>query len=333
MERFKTLRDGRESAPAFPQQGFIADTSETITPGQNARSFLMPPGQNDNPRAPADARTGVPLPLAPVYDLSNMKPQAIQEHHLWYPRLSPQLRTLGGMALRVSLIQKVHMQYHNQGKEKAFHHIFGPGVKVPEDIREQVGLCVVQAAGYLPDMVVDTSHGEPLVRAMKTWERNRLQKPDQFVSPSYRQVVSYRNKWLPEAKLCHAKSVLIDNLKSQSELSYRDLHYGYDALKKLFTDYVTDILQQNKNRDLKRFTSTKCYASGLRAIEDAVSIAARQATVGGLPLNLVYKNLQSEGMLHPKMLGSAEAMLLYKIGNESGRRLMLDGLYDQMQSA
>lgn len=265
------------------------------------RSFFVPEDTIDpNLRAPMDEQTGMPLPIAPRSDLTSRNPEDINEHHGWFPRLHPALRTRGGRALRASRLQRVEKSQHNHGDKTALHALVRFGPELPTVEAEQFGLCALALALYLPDKVVDTSGGEIEVRSMKDWEHNRLSELGILSPPRPKQVKSYRDKWLPGMSLVDAKQHLLLQRQKQADFGYRNMHYGFDPLREFVRSYVFEQDLSDVKPSLRRkFIYQGDIEAGLTLLGVASVTASRTALIRGQPLDAVYGDLYRREQLHP----------------------------------
>ncbi len=324
------LRDASGFCNHLLPPGDIRDTghfgrSEALV--DTDRSFLVASQENGRLQAPVDERTGMPLPIAPRSDLNSVPTEFVNYHHGFHPRLTPVLRTRGGRALRTSRIQRVHREQHNYGERTSFHCIFQEGPPIPTDEAEQLGLCGLGIAGYLPDKVVDTRQGASLVRDMKDWEFRRLSERGVFLFPKPQQVKKYRDKWLPGATLVDAKNKLLDNREKQALFGYRNVQYGLDPIRGFITALVIEQDLSDVKPSLRRdFLLRHDTQAGLTLLGIASVLASRTATVKGESFNKVYDDLYAEGRLHPMMQPGAANLLMYKMGNAMGRVALLPKL-------
>lgn len=310
-----TTRDSNGRGPHLPP-GQLIQSESIQTPAQRAGSFLI----DNSGKCPVDELTGLPLPIAPTVDIDAALPHKINEHHHFYPRLGPVLRdTLGGRALRVSRIQRVGIEQHNFG-ENPFHTFFPEGPDVPTDPREQLGFCVLACAGYLPESVVDTSAGEPLIRDMKTWEFDRLRRPNSYVAPLPIQVKRYRDRRFPHMSLLDAKERLINSRKKQAELTYRSIVYGFDPMKRFIAEQMLlQDFEEVRPNMRNSFLDREDISKGLAIIAIGTCLAAESASVNGRPLNEIYVELRKAGRIHPLMPPSPSTLIKNKLGHTQNR--------------
>jgi hypothetical protein len=278
-------------------------------------------------KCPVDIATGLPLPIAPVFDMNALSPDDINEHHHFYPRLSPVLRdTSGGRALRVSRIQRVAKIQHNFG-DKFFHKYFPEGPDIPFDPLEQLGLCVLACAGYLPTRVVDTQGGEPAVRDMLPWELGRLQRPGSYLEPLPMQVKRFRDRRYPDLTLREAKDEMISSRKKQAGLSYQNLLYGFDPMKKFMSEEILGLdFSEVKPRTIRGFLEKKDVGKGLTILAIGAKLVAERATVQGRPLEKVYDEQLRAGRINHLMPQSPSTLIKNKLGAVEHRVELLNGL-------
>ena len=326
------LRDASGFCNHLLPPGDIRDTGHFEGSGalvDTDRSFLV--SGESSLQAPVDERTGIPLPIAPRSDLGSVPGEFINWHHAFHPRLSPVLLTRGGRALRNSRIQRVHREQHNYGERASFHCKFTQGPAIPDDEPNQLGLCGIAIAGYLPDQVVDTWGGEPRVRAIKDWEFRRMSEPGELLQPNPSQVKKYRDKWLPGLTLVDAKTHLLNNRERQAKFGYRNMQYGLDPIRDFITGYVLEQdLSEVKPSIRNGFLSNKSIEAGLTLLGIASVIASHTARVKDIPFTEVYDELYTEGRLHPMMQPGAANLLMYKLGNTVGRVALLPRLRESM---
>jgi hypothetical protein len=329
-----TLRDGSEHEGQLPSPG-RNQYHEFDAPSDYAGGFFntpLPPGVE---RAPVDAETGVPLPIAPRSDLGSIPRNRLTVHHHCFPYSSPLLQTRGGKALRVSRLQLVTLPQHNHGKG-SFHNILRAGPILPEDEDGQVGQCAISVAHYLPENVVDISTGESLVRTRRDWEYRRLSETGELSEqppPKPRQVQKFRNKWLPGVPLLDAKQELVSRRLQQAELRYRFINYGLDPIRDLFAGYVLgQDLSEVKPALRRKFMREGGAEDGLRILGVAAVLASQRARVKDESLDVVYARLHRQGRLHPRMPERAGSLIMHKLGNYAGRTALLPELRARLQS-
>lgn len=288
---------------------------------------------DEREQCPVDEITGMPLPIAPHVDLNALSPSQINEHHHFYPRLSPILRnSLGGRALRVSRIQRVATTQHNFG-ENPYHRFFPNGPEIPVDPTAQLGLCVLACAGYLPAQVVDTSRGEPVVRTMKDWEYRRLSQPSVALEPLPYQVKRYRDRRFPGKQLFEAKQDLLISRQRQANLTYKNLIYGFDPMKNFMLDRVLDQDFSDIDKKLRRkFLEQNSIEAGLCILAIGSRLAAESATINGEKLGAVYRDINNDGRLHPLMPESPSTIIKHKLGHITHRVEILPFLRSQLNA-
>jgi hypothetical protein len=309
--------------PLRPDQHEIECCEQTpVTDG----SFFV----DHSGKAPTDEQTGMPLPISPA-DLSVLPPDQTNEHHHFFPRLSPVLRnSLGGKALRVSRIQRVAITQHNFG-EKPFHKYFQEGPNIPSDPETQLGMCVLACAGYLPPKVVDTSEGQPTVRTMKEWEYNRLTRPNNYIEPLPYQVKRFRDRRFPNLSLRAAKDELVSSRKRQAELTYENLIYGFDPMKTFMLSQVVAQDFSEVDSSIKHnFLESNDIEAGLCLLAIGSVLAAETAKINGEKLNEVYRDIYHDGRLHPMMPPNASTIIKHKLGHIPHRVEMLAYLRSEL---
>lgn len=296
------------------------------TPELDRSSFV-----DESGKCPVDAQTGMPLPIAPTVDLSALPQNEINEHHHFYPRLSPILRdSLGGRALRVSRIQRVATTQHNFG-DRPYHTFFKDGPDIPTDPQTQLGMCVLACAGYLPPQVVDTTSGEPVVRNMKEWEHNRLGRPNTYIEPQPFQVKRFRDRRFPGMPLIEAKTELINSRKRQAELTYQNLIYGFDPMKQfMFNRVLTQDYSDVDAALLRNFLEQDDVEAGLCLLAIGAYKAAEEAKINTEPLTEVYSDIYSDGRLHPAMPQNPVTIIKHKLGHIPHRIEMLPFLKSEL---
>lgn len=324
METVGPARSAANQSPC-PVPQAIECCDETLV---TRESFFV----DQSGKCPVDELTGMPLPIAPHINLSALSPAQINEHHHFYPRLSPILRnSLGGRALRVARIQRVATTQHNFG-ETPFHKFFQEGPDIPSDPETQLGMCVLACAGYLPPKVVDTSTGEPIVRPMKDWEYSRLSKPNTYLDPMPHQVKRYRDRRFPGMSLIDAKAELVNSRKRQAELTYQNLIYGFDPMKNFMLNRVLAQDFSEVGNSLKlNFLEKNDIEAGLCLLAIGSVLAAENAKINGENLDEVYRDIYSDGRLHPMMPASAATIIKHKLGHIPHRVEMLPFLRSELQ--
>lgn len=279
---------------------------------------------NSSLRAPVDELTGIPLPIAPTVDVHSANPEDINDHHSYFPKSDPILKeTLGGRALRVARIQRVGKEQHNF-TNRSLHSVYKFGPQIPTDPREQIGSCILLCAGYIPNMVVDTSDGSPSTRPISDWEYNRLSRPASFSVPAPSEVKRFRDNRFPDIPLNLAKISLMEAREQQSRLSYHSLVYGFDPLRNFVIDRVLEQDYSDVRKTIiRKFVEKNDTESGLRLLAIGSLLVSESALVNGRPLESVYREIYSDGRIHNKMPRNPTNIIKNKLGTISYRESIL----------
>jgi hypothetical protein len=323
MEPVGIARSAADQSPR-PVQQAIECCDETLAPSE---SFVV----DKSGKSPVDELTGMPLPIAPTEDLTSLSSNQINEHHHFFPRLSPALRnSLGGRALRVSRIQRVASTQHNFG-ENPYHKFFQEGPHIPTDAATQLGMCVLACAGYIPPQTVDTSSGEPIVRSLKEWEYHRLVRPSKFLEPQPFQVKRFRDRRFPGMPLFDAKLELINSRKRQADLTYQNLLYGFDPMKQFMLNRViSQDYSDVRPAIIRDFLERDDAEAGLCLMAIGAYKAAEEAKINGTSLMAVYADIYTDGRLHPAMPESPATIIKHKLGHISHKLEVLPFLKSEL---
>jgi hypothetical protein len=194
-------------------------------------------------------------------------------------------------------------------------------------------MCVLACAGYLPGKVVDTSTGEPVVRTIKDWEYFRLSKPNEPLEPLPRQVKRFRDRRFPGMSLFDAKSELMNCRKRQADLTYKNLVYGFDPMKKFMLERVLAQDFSEVDATLRRkYLERGDVEAGLCILAIGSVLAAESGVVGEDSLVDVYRDIYSDGRLHPLMPPNASTIIKHKLGHVGHRMDMLPVLKQRLEA-
>lgn len=105
---------------------------------------------------PVDLSTGVPLVIAPRYDIPRrlMSTQGENDwHHAVFPKRRNSLQSKSGKAIRTSRVQFVNYDEH-----RTYHYYFDDYMtnewEMPKTTLERFGMTVLMSAGYIPKEAV-----------------------------------------------------------------------------------------------------------------------------------------------------------------------------------
>lgn len=105
---------------------------------------------------PVELSTGVPLIIAPRYDIPKrlMSSQGENDwHHAVFPKKRPGLQSKSGKAIRSSRVQFVNYNEH-----RTYHYFFDDYMtndwEMPKTSLERFGMTVLMAAGYIPNKAI-----------------------------------------------------------------------------------------------------------------------------------------------------------------------------------
>lgn len=102
---------------------------------------------------PFEQATGIPLVIAPRYDIPRRLSSAQGEndwHHAVFPKKRPGLQSKSGKAVRSARVQFVNYDEH-----RTYHYFFDEQMtntwELPKTALERFGMTVLLAAGYIPE--------------------------------------------------------------------------------------------------------------------------------------------------------------------------------------
>jgi hypothetical protein len=345
-EVIATPRDCFEESCQLPSKGLTGNGLAPLTPGNIAGSLLIsqavqseepvfyPEGIDKRPRAPSDEETGAPLALVPYLGMDTLPTDDTNTHHGIYPENHERLKSLGGKALRVSRLQVVPGWLHNGDSKTAFHTIYGDGIEIPETISEQAGLVAILAAGFIPELVVDTSKEEPIVRIPTAEERAFLTKTGQPTHISGKTIERFQRIVMPKLN----ESDVMERLTTWSRLSadrrYRGIYYGANQVTEFLRSFVIEQDISAFNRKLMRkFIKYGEPDVGMTLLGQAAVAASEEATVKGVPFRQVYRGLWLRGLVNVNMSYQPADYLVSRLGSPIGRALLMPLLRECLSNA
>jgi hypothetical protein len=271
----------------------------------------------------------MPLPILPTHVLPVNDPVEANMHHAWHPSTAPELQGLAGQALRHSRVQLVAATDHNLGDKKQgplTYHDYYAGPPLPTSEAEIFRMCVLAAAGYIPDRAIDI-HGPNGPREIRINELQRgiLRKP---AVPMHinnatkarmqaRAIEAYQTFERPtttEAE--YVNQYLQDFEARQKEIDgfhYRHLVYRYEPIRDFFRDYaLRQDLRDVNELVIEEFLGTRDADRKARLGRWLLARAVERSTD---PMEHAYADLRKDGYLHPLMPPAARLLTLYKLGN------------------
>jgi hypothetical protein len=284
---------------------------------------------------PLDPETRIPLSIAPpLQDLPRDCPDIANEHHLYHPACSPELQSIGGIALRNSRIQLLPPSKHNDGPHN-YHNIFkGPPLPAADDEEEQFRLCVLSCAGYLPPNVLDISGDEPVNRPMTARERYFFRRPARAVPARLKDVERYRtNHPVPETLSLSDEAILqLLNVRytKQATLSSNHIRYSYDPIQMFFKDFALRRPLTHIGSEIDEFLLTK---DDTRRRYLGHWLLAKQSEVATEKIQNEYKAVLQAGLLHPLMPKWSRSLVIHKLGDAVRRETMFPELAEVLRAA
>ncbi len=278
---------------------------------------------------PVDELTGIPLPILPLEFLDHNSSQA-NWHHPWHANSAPELQGLGGRALRHSRVQLVRATDHNY-KDKTGrpnYHNFYIGPELPTDTRKQFELCVIAAAGYMPDMAIDLRSGEPVVVPMSDVELTLLRTPAKAKPVTKADKIRLRRRitqeYDPEEQVGsrrqsykQALNNLRDHQVKQASFGFHHMVYQYQPMRDFFQQLVVEQEVEGINEtQVEEFLLTKNIEAKQKLGQQLLELAVHQTAD---QVEEPYKVLRRAGKFHPKMPEVASKLVLYKLGTHEER--------------
>ncbi len=244
-------------------------------------------------QTPTDVLSGLPLPIVPDENvrLPIDNPFVADLHHGFHPASHPDLQSLGGKALRHSRLQLVDKNYHNH-TERSYHRFFeGPPIPVNPD--EQFKICVLAAAGFVPDQGIDLSSGDPEI-----------------------------------VELTPSQKIQLVEVDPDDQYGRRELKYRYTPIHDFFVDYALgrDITHV-KEKIIDEFVHTEHED---RAKYLGHFLIAQTAVVASDTVAEQYREVYDAGMLHPMMPSHPASLVKFKLGNDSQRVSLIPALKDRL---
>ncbi len=276
---------------------------------------------------PLDDISGMPLPLLPT-EMLDRENERTNWHHAWHANSAPQLQGIGGRALRHSRVQLVRDIDHNhgdrsQGKLTYHDHYIGP--PLPTTDQERLKLCVIAAAGYVPDTAIDlwAKQGPRVVR-MTTDQKSLLKLPEQ-PRPMNQQDHSWvLRKARDDYATVNGTAVNFEDFVSgritdfnarrrkQAAFGLRHLVYQYDPLRAFLRQTVLEQdLSHVREARVDEFLHTTDDDRKLRLGRWLIGEAVKKSTDH---IQAPYRELYAAGNLHPSMPRDVNGLVVWKLG-------------------
>lgn len=280
---------------------------------------------------PLDEVSGMPLPILPQEFLSVHNPDIANWHHPWHAESAPQLQGLGGKALRHSRVQLVRATDHNMGDKrrgKLTYHDFYIGPPLPDDDGDKFDLCVIAAAGYVPEKAIDLRGDEPTIKRMNKSELELLRTPANIkpLCPTdalrikRRAVRDYRSSKQSGACRNYVKQAFAEHRAKQEQQAGFGLHhlvYQYQPMRDFFRHYVLEQdLTDVHEVKIEEFLLTRDQARKERLGRWLLGQAVSRRTDS---VQYPYQELRRAGKLHPRMPAEASVLVMYKLGAQEER--------------
>jgi hypothetical protein len=132
--------------------------------------------------------------------------------------------------------------------------------------------------------------------------------------------------------LIDAKAELINSRKRQADLTYQNLIYGFDPMKNFMLNRVLAQDYSEVDSSLKlNFLEKGDTEAGLCLLAIGSVLAAETAKINNEKLDEVYRDIYSDGRLHPMMPASAATIIKHKLGHIPYRVEMLGFLRSELQ--
>ena len=283
---------------------------------------------------PVDELTGIPLPLMPYDILPANQPEIANWNHAWHPSSAPELQSIGGHALRNSRLQLVlatdHNMYSRTTGRPTYHDLY-KGPELITDEVKQFKICVLSAAGYIPDRAIDLHGGSdgPRVLAMADWQKDILRMPayikpvrqlelDRFALSAAR---AYRQQVNPSlTKNAYVKETVNDYIAAREQQAGFACHhvvYRYEPLRDFFKHRaLNQDLRHLKDAKIEEFLLT---SDPERKLHLGRWLLAEAVDVTTEPVSADYQQLYAQGRLHPAMPADARQLVLHKLGRRADR--------------
>lgn len=284
---------------------------------------------------PMDEMSGIPLPILPQEYLPMGKPDIANWHHPWHAESAPELQGLGGKALRHSRVQLVRATDHNMGDKrrgKLTYHDFFVGPPLPTTDDERFRLCVISAAGYVPDEAIDLRGDEPKITFMDEAQIELLRMQAQ---PRRVQTADVRRlerraardfRSLRRSGGSKRVQEMTDELQQkydrQASFGLHHVIYQYQPMRDFFRKHVAEQgLENIPETTVEEFLRTPQQVKKEQLGSFILKTAVEQTTD---PVRSQYQNLRLAGKLHPSMPDDARDLVLYKLGNWESRQKLAE---------
>jgi hypothetical protein len=287
---------------------------------------------------PMDEETGMPLPLLPTGILERDDSHT-NWHHAWHPNSAPELEGLGGRALRHSRVQLVRDVDHNHGdklKGKLTYHDHYVGPPLPSTDEDRLKLCVISAAGYIPDEAIDLwSRDGPTIVRMTPSQKHVLHEPEKprpmndqdkgwvmrRAHETYGQMEDSSVSF--DTFLADRFAEFHEHRRRQAAFGLAHIVYQYDPLRAFLRQVVlSQDLSHVREARVDEFLHTTDLDRKLRLGRWLIGEAVHKSTDH---IQVPYRQLYAAGKLHPQMPRDVNGLVVWKLGMRPKRnKLVVD---------
>ncbi len=282
---------------------------------------------------PLDSLSGMPLSVAPpLQPLPRNNPNVANWHHLYHPRDSAELHTVGGCALRNSRVQLLLVRDHNVGRHTYHTYFKGPVLPQEHDEDAQFSLIVLACGGYLPQEVIDISGDEPKVRQMTNQEYDvfRLVPKPRLVGLDdvRRYRIAHGGAGVEGNLTSQTNREVLQRLnrrnKEQAKMGYNNFRYAYEPIRDFFQQYA---IKQPLGHISEIYIDEFLFTEDIRRRNNLGHwLLAKQSEVASERVEEVYSQARKMGALHPLMPRHANDLVKHKLGDVNHRLRLLDDL-------
>jgi hypothetical protein len=209
-----------------------------------------------------DPETGLPYPIAPVWNSKNHVDSWEDRHHAAYQSLDPRMVGEAGRSVRHSRIQIVPRWLHNR-----YHSFYHEGIQLPSSELDKFCFAVLACAGVIPNKAIDVSGQKPKLvnidsKGYGYYRRNNRIHPEVKINKH-----THEDDYAKYRGIFFMKYILENNLETISP------------------ELLERFLETDKNHNFKKRTRLG-WLIVAKAIEGATE-----------PITPIYKKAQELGML------------------------------------
>ncbi len=204
--------------------------------------------------APTDEFSDLPLPIFPA-EYSNDWHH--DQHHAFFPNVSPLLQGPAGRILRHS-----RLQYGNADLHSEYHYLYD-GVQVPLDPKQRLATIVLACAGYVPETAIDVRYRKPVEVRLDAELRRHMQEDLIY----------------PEARMSDTTGLDINNSQRGIFLMNCALNEDLDHIRSTLLEEFVETPDPKRRLKLGMFIVDRAFDRATEPVQDVYRIAHRRGYI------------------------------------------------------